>query len=118
MHQNKLDLNQNAEEPAEAALDAARARRDAAIAATFDAQVERMRAMRPSVRWHAETRHHARDDGEALPSDTRILWGDQLRPVLVGTVLREGNHLLLTITDRSGAAPVVHEQRFATQDFI
>ena len=62
--------------------------------------------------------HYAPGDVDPVASDTRIFWGDRLTPVLVGTVLREVNHTLLTITDRSGAAPVVHEYRFDTRNFI
>ena len=40
------------------------------------------------------------------------------KPVLIGTVLREHNHSLLSIVDRSGPEPVVFEKTFDTRDYV
>lgn len=53
---------------------------------------------------------------ESTPWSTYVLYDDDLRPVLIGTVLREVNHYLLSIVDRSGATPVVFERTFSTSD--
>lgn len=53
---------------------------------------------------------------ESTPWSTYVLYDDDLRPVLIGTVLREVNHCLLSIVDRSGATPVVFERTFGTSD--
>lgn len=102
-------------------LFAAMDRRDAAIDARFAEHVARVKGVlglsehfeNPEVRPHV-----CAQDGETVASDTRIFWAEELMPVLVGTVLREVNHMLLTVVDRSGTAPAVFEDRFDTRDFI
>lgn len=102
-------------------LFAAMDRRDAAIDARFAEHVARVKSVlrlseyfqNPEVREHVSAR-----DGYTVASDTRIFWGDETTPLLVGTVLREVNHMLLIVVDRSGPAPVVFEDRFDTRDFI
>ncbi|VVE52728.1 hypothetical protein [Pandoraea terrigena] len=102
-------------------LFAAMDRRSEAINARFAEHVARVstlsgRALDP---WNPEVRSHVvPKDGEALPSDTRIFWGEELKPLLVGTVVREVNHMLLVVVDRSGPVPVVFEDRFDARDFI
>ena len=94
---------------------AAMKRRDAAIDARFAEHVARVQGVlgldehyyNPETRPHVSSEH-----GESVASDTRIFWGENLTPVLVGTVLRERNSMLLTVVDRSGAVPVVFEDRF------
>lgn len=108
-------------------LFAALAQRDAAIAAAFAQHVTRVRTQLglaqkdegPDSPASVELRqHYTPGDVDPLASDTRIFWGPHGTPMLVGTVLREGRHTLLTIVDRSGTAPVVHEHRFHTPNPI
>lgn len=102
-------------------LFAAMGRRDAAIDARFTEHVARVKsALGLSQSFHnPEVREHVSpQDRDSVASDTRILWGDDITPVLVGTVLREANHMLLIVVDRSGAATVVFEDRFDARDFI
>ncbi|MCA8102916.1 hypothetical protein [Burkholderia contaminans] len=102
-------------------LFAAMDRRDAAIDARFAEHVARVKsALGLSEYFHnPEVREHVSpQDGDSVESDTRIFWGEEITPVLVGTVLREVNHMLLIVVDRSGAAPVVLEDRFDARDFI
>lgn len=102
-------------------LFAAMDRRDAAVDARFAEHVARVKNalglseyfQNPEVREHVSPQ-----DGDSVASDTRIFWGNDSTPILVGTVLREVNHMLLVVVDRSGAAPVVFEDRFDARDFI
>lgn len=89
--------------------------RDAAIDARFAEHVSRVKDAlglkehfyNPETRPHVSSEH-----GERVASGTRIFWGDNVMPMLVGTVLREHNSMLLTVVDRSGPTPVVFEDRF------
>lgn len=102
-------------------LFAAMSRRDAAIDARFAEHVSRVKGVlgisedfhNPEVREHVSA-----DDGDSVASDTRIFWGDNITPILIGTVLREANDMLLVVVDRSGATPVVFEDRFDSRHFI
>lgn len=38
--------------------------------------------------------------------------------ILIGSVVRETNHSLLSVLDRTGSTPVVHETTFDTRDFV
>lgn len=103
-------------------LFAALARREQATEAEFMKHVVRVKAARnlKVSAWEPARRNHINDeDGELVAvSWTYILHDDGVVPLLVGTVLREHNHSLLTIVDRSGAAPVVHESTFDTRNFV
>lgn len=100
---------------------AASDKRDAALDARFAEHVARAKgALGLQESFHNPERrpHVSASDGESVASDTRIFWGENLSPVLVGIVLREENHILLTVVDRSGPTPVVYEDRFDSPDFI
>lgn len=102
-------------------LSAAMDRCDTAIDARFAEHVTRVKeTLRLSGSFYNPERreHVSSQDGATVASDTRVFWSDELKPLLVATVLREVNHTLLTVIDRSGAKPAVFEDSFDTRDYM
>ena len=113
MHQVNLNMLSGTE------LVRAQSRREAAIKQVFMAHVARVRTARALYVQVEEPqwRRHVKVDGESA-SSTYIFHDNGLTPLLIGTVLREENLLLLVIVDRSGTTPVVMEERFDLRDFV
>jgi hypothetical protein len=68
-------------------------------------------------------REHTDSDGEPIAASwTGILYADvrdqQIVPVMIATEVREHNHSLLCIIDRSGDAPQYREYVFNTCDYV
>lgn len=81
-------------------------------------RVKADRGLRDSF-WEPCRRDHINDVGDLVTtSRTYILHDDAITPLLVGTVLREKNHLLLCIVDRSGDVPVIYETTFDTRNYV
>lgn len=100
-------------------------RRDEAIEQEFMTHVARVKASLalPDHRARPHRRDHINDKGDVISASwTYILYGDlhgkDLVPLLVGSVVRETNHSLLSVLDRTGSTPVVHETTFNTRDFV
>ncbi len=68
--------------------------------------------------WEPRRRTHHDDSGDLVIASRSYILYDSLKPVLIGTVMREHNHSLLSIVDRSGATPVLYEKCFDTRDFV
>lgn len=108
-----------------AELMAAIERCDVAIDAEVERNVQRIKqAMGLSdAQARYALREHVGSDGEAVSASwTGILYADvrgqQIVPVMVATQVREHNHSLLCIVDRSGDAPQYCEYVFDTCDYV
>ena len=98
---------------------------DVAINAEVERNVERVKqAMGLSdVKVRYTLREHLSSDGELVSASwTGILYADvrgqQIVPVMVATQVREHNHSLLCIADRSGDATQYCEYVFDTCDYV
>jgi hypothetical protein len=90
-------------------------KRDADIEAAFLAHVARVKATLGLQDYYGETAqrvHHDAEDGRRVASWSYVYYAGGQTPLLVGTVLREENHMLLSIIDRTGSTPTVHEASF------
>jgi hypothetical protein len=109
-----------------AELMAAIERRDAALSAEVERHRNRIRQNLGMSNAQARytLRPHIDSDGEVCAASwTGILYADGVRaqqivPVMIATELREHNHVLLSIVDRSGDVPQYYEFVFDTRDFV
>jgi|GEM_PF-6544887 len=112
---------------------AASSRCDEAIEQAFIGHVERVKAalQLPDHRAQIDRRNHisVAAQGDLLPGEefvaaswTYVVYGGpvgyNLVPILIGTVVRETNHSLLSVVDRSGPTPVLYESKFDTRDYV
>ena len=90
---------------------AASDRCDEAIEREFIKHVERIKEQfnLPDHRARIDRRNHVNDDGDVITASwTYVVYGGpscfaDLVPFLIGSVVRETNHSLLSVVDRSGA---------------
>ena len=75
----------------------------------FDEHVRRVGAALalPTRHGNPEFRCHHDSDG-VMHGGTFIYWNEELKPLLIGTAVREHNHTIFIVVDRSDETPAIH----------
>lgn len=100
---------------------AASDRCEEAIDQAFMRHVERVRLALslPVTYGEPDRREHINSDKELIAASwTYTMYDNNLIPLLIGSVVREHNHTLLAVIDRTGPTSVIHESKFDTLDFV